>query len=386
MFGSTEFNSGSVNNPFSANTSGASRALTSLFDLEPRTKSSNAVEKNNPVQSNQSLGLKNDSDVANFLAARLASPSNSNSPYSAYDSSDSLVPSFLRDVASQFDNSNSADQFTDILNKAQKQITAAVDELHSILKGANVDLHDTANKLGAGLSQGLVRLGENLQTGEGKVTHSREEASYQLDAKAAFSITTQDGDTVELNFSSNNQVVAFSESQNSSDAKSKSAGIYISSDSQVSVSIRGDIDEDELEAIRSVISQVDDIAESFFGGDTEKALANLQGFDIDQNELSSVAFDLTRREQIAVSSYTEIAKLAPGHDQKALNQNNQGSVNQTEELINTIEARLESLSLIISNHYAEKDDQTSFAENKEVSLNLLRSLVSIRQDSKLGDR
>ncbi len=70
--------------------------------------------------------------------------------------------------------------------------------------------------------------------------------------------------------------------------------------SGISFSLKGELDEDELKSIADLIGQIQDLADTFFSGDIEKAFEEAMSLGFDDKELVGYALQLNRTTQTEV--------------------------------------------------------------------------------------
>jgi hypothetical protein len=129
--------------------------------------------------------------------------------------------------------------------------------------------------------------------------------SFSLDLK------TQDGDSVKILF--DNQQSQHASFAAVNDGNGNSSAIFQLSQSHSSsfqFQVQGDLDEDELEAISKLISDVSEISNEFFNGDVQKAFESASEFKMDKTELSSMNLLLTKSQTYSATSYREVQNNA----------------------------------------------------------------------------
>jgi len=119
-------------------------------------------------------------------------------------------------------------------------------------------------------------------------------ASYDFAQKNtfSFSLTTADGDKVYIRASA---AEAYS-AQRSNDDSGRRQSISFSNNLQFSLSVEGELDEDELEAINDLLGQVNDLASDFFSGDYDQAFKEALDIGYDASEITGFALRLTHTE------------------------------------------------------------------------------------------
>jgi len=108
----------------------------------------------------------------------------------------------------------------------------------------------------------------------------------------SFSLTTADGDKVNITASA---AEAYS-AQRSSDENGRSQSISFSNNQHFSLSVEGELDEGELEAINDLLGQVNDLASDFFAGDYDQAFKEALDIGYDATEITGFALRLTHTE------------------------------------------------------------------------------------------
>ncbi|WP_166422779.1 DUF5610 domain-containing protein [Paraglaciecola sp. 20A4] len=79
----------------------------------------------------------------------------------------------------------------------------------------------------------------------------------------------------------------------------------------LSFTVEGELDEDELKAIGSLVSDVSDLADEFFHGDIESAFNQALKLGYDEKELTGFALQLTRQEQTqSIQAYESVSHFS----------------------------------------------------------------------------
>ena len=108
----------------------------------------------------------------------------------------------------------------------------------------------------------------------------------------SFSLTTADGDKVNITASA---AEAYSARQTRDESGSRQS-ITFSNNQQFSLSVDGELDEGELEAINDLLAQVNDLASDFFAGDYDQAFKEALDIGYDASEITGFALRLTHTE------------------------------------------------------------------------------------------
>lgn len=109
-------------------------------------------------------------------------------------------------------------------------------------------------------------------------------------------IRTQDGDVVKLSFTASDTMKA----KVDPDGGKLVGELQLSSSVQqkISVTVRGDLSDEEAEAIRSVLEQVGELADDFFSNDIAGAFETASAFQVDGEQLARVNLNLHVQERV----------------------------------------------------------------------------------------
>ncbi|UTA49373.1 DUF5610 domain-containing protein [Simiduia sp. 21SJ11W-1] len=119
-----------------------------------------------------------------------------------------------------------------------------------------------------------------------------------------FSVTTQEGDKVQISASS------FFKANYAANGNGASASLRQGESFQLK--IQGDLNEDELAAINDLLGQVNDLADQFYGGDLQAAFESALALDFDANEIAGFALDLQQTQvQKVRTTYGQPAQASP---------------------------------------------------------------------------
>ncbi len=110
----------------------------------------------------------------------------------------------------------------------------------------------------------------------------------------AFSLTTADGDKIEI----------LASALKAGELKQGEGGTQVSYAEQnaFAFSVDGELDEDELKAVNDLLSQVNNVAESFFGGNLEQAFDQAINMGFDTDEIKDFSLKLTQTSTTQVQS------------------------------------------------------------------------------------
>lgn len=126
---------------------------------------------------------------------------------------------------------------------------------------------------------------------------------YSESESLSLTVKTRDGDEVTINFASaQSQSASFAAA---SDGNGNSAAVFNLSRSEASsyqFSVKGDLDEGEIDALNELIKDVGEISNEFFDGDVQKAFEMATQFDMDTSELAAMDLTLTKTQTYAAAA------------------------------------------------------------------------------------
>lgn len=220
----------------------------------------------------------------------------------------------------------SSTELQEMLVQAREGANTGIDE--AIEELDNLSILD--ENLGKGIEKARNLINEGLDKTENELDDAAQarsnipnsRASHAIDANFSnylsqanssdLSITTADGDIVNISFS------AFKESQSSRHlsyfSQQDTNGISYqknsasSSGMNFSFSVEGELDEDELKAIHSLIEDISKIENDFFSGDIDKVFNKAVELGYDEEQLSSFNLELKQSQVSRISqAYSEVA-------------------------------------------------------------------------------
>ncbi|HSB96469.1 MAG TPA: DUF5610 domain-containing protein [Spongiibacteraceae bacterium] len=226
----------------------------------------------------------------------------------------------------------SKDDLAKLLQQARKGAESGFDQAVAQLKG-NGSLDDS---LSSGISSALQKVDKGfddlakqlgLTTDTTAATANPAPAAptstlSQLAAsyKASFSskqsvdllVKTADGDTVHLQLGVNNKQSVRASYQADASGQRLSVSSSQKSSAGLSISVDGDLDQDELQALNDLLDQVGDLADTFFSGDVASAFQQAGALDFNNPELSSLSLNLHSETRVRekVAAYQQVQSLA----------------------------------------------------------------------------
>ena len=179
-----------------------------------------------------------------------------------------------------------------------------------VLEGNVAEQVDATEKL---TFEGLAKLSPTQPKTETEATQAPSTTSgvavaerYQNAEDFSLKLKTRDGDEVEISFSRNFEAQGrFGFSQ---DGEGNSAAVLDVSQSEKTgygFSVKGDLSEDELKAIQTLVQDVGKLAKDFFGGDVQKAFEQAPDVRFDSSQLASMNLTMSRSESYSAARVYE---------------------------------------------------------------------------------
>ena len=217
-------------------------------------------------------------------------------------------------VGAAFANIDSEDKegLNNRLDAARAGIEKGFNEAKDILEGLGVfkeNIEKNANNTYERLQSGLDTISANIQAGN-PITqglfetqqNSQSSLSVLLTQSFNFELTTADGDKVSIKI---DKLDAATESSDGSSRLSQ-AGYQLS--------IEGDIDAEEQKAIDNLLAEMTAVADTYFSGNTQAALEQVNNMGYNTSEIASFTLNLREVQQTkATSAYQTINELPEGN-------------------------------------------------------------------------
>ena len=198
-------------------------------------------------------------------------------------------------------NSLSGTSPTEAVAAVNDATTAAIQQTSQALTPSNSGVAPT------GLDTAISQIQDQLQSlfsaylanadaaqGGSSVTASG--AKLITNAKGILEIHTQEGDTVTLSFASKSEVSVQNLQAGNGTSQFSSSDIQAFSKSRVSMSVQGDLNADELQAVQDLLGQVNQLADGFFSGDMNAVLSQAGGLKLDSSQLTDYSLHLALKQ------------------------------------------------------------------------------------------
>jgi hypothetical protein len=166
------------------------------------------------------------------------------------------------------------------------------------------------------IQQGLSELSDELFNPQQSQNIQMVAQSMELSEheSASISITTLDGDNVNINFSNDMNL----QSGQSSKAGQVINELSLSNNRTFSFSVEGVLDKKELKAVAELVKDISKLADDFFNGNIEKAWQQANELDFEPKQIAQYALDFEEVKQVSIKqnysfdkSASPIAVLSP---------------------------------------------------------------------------
>ena len=194
-----------------------------------------------------------------------------------------------------------SDSLSDEIGLTRDKVLAGLDQLkQQYIESDEVPQPQAQSKE----EQGVVIETQDLRRSLGSQLANFSAAQVGEARDFSFELRTQDGDTVTINASA---LYAAQASQSSSSRD----GVNVSSlnfesyeESSFNLTIEGELDEGELQAINDLLSNVNSLADDFYNGDLSIAFDKALSLGFDSDEISGFALSLTQVKSVrAIQAY-----------------------------------------------------------------------------------
>jgi len=188
---------------------------------------------------------------------------------------------------------------TDIGNSSHSHHRGVEEEQnHSFQNKLNDDSYHPSERIGSGLASTEM----SVQGVATSISHSAE-----------IQVTTQQGDvvTISLNQSAQSSRSVFQAEQGKTNVSAYSESY--SYESGFSMSVEGDLNEDEQKSLSDLINKMSKVSDKFFKGNVESAFKHALKVGFDTEQIAGFSMDLSREKSVqAVSAYQQT--IVPEHN------------------------------------------------------------------------
>ncbi len=229
----------------------------------------------------------------------------------------------------------SEERLKTVFESAQSAVSKGIEDateklagLEWLTDGVKTNIADTKTQIDKGFDTLSDRFFETQKAAEIEAIKSgaaiSSETQYRRTSSTDIQIETRDGDTVSLSLSAlqayQEQIAAARVDSDSGSASEYSR--YTSSQSEFAFefSLDGELDDAELEAINSLVTDLADVADTFFSGDMKSAFEQGLKLGYNSDELSGFAMNLNYTESFRQSSAAAAYGKTQGNSENNLGQ------------------------------------------------------------------
>ena len=206
------------------------------------------------------------------------------------------------------------DKLKGMLSDARKGVQIGIDDAVDELKESGVlndETQEGINKSKEGIFNGLDEFEDNLFNPMPASVGVTQAQYASLSNNAQYSFTTAEGDEVTISFAD-----AFKSQSASSYQRGKEGEAFVSESSQsrelsFSMSVNGDLNDKEQEAINELMENLQNVSKTFFSGDLDQAFEEAQELSLGNEQLVAFSMDLRQTKTVAAIKGYEENKPAP---------------------------------------------------------------------------
>lgn len=201
------------------------------------------------------------------------------------------------------------DKLKNMLNDARTGVQTGIDDAVDELKGTGVfndEMQEGIDKSKEGIFEGLDEFEQNLFNPQ-PASVSVSQAQYvSMSSNAEYKFTTAEGDEVSISFADAFESQSASGYQQSNNSESFTSSSSQSRELSFSMSVNGDLNEDEQDAINAMMEELQGVSKTFFSGDLDQAFEKAQELSLGSEQLVAFSMDLRQTKTVAtVKSYEQ---------------------------------------------------------------------------------
>ena len=192
------------------------------------------------------------------------------------------------------------------VEKGFKEATKILKDLDMLSPEISATIDQTKEMTFEALA-GLAPTSDSAPTRETSISAAER---YSKAESFSMDVMTQEGDKISINFSSEASITASLGAYSDGDSSAVSFGIDRNASSNYSFSVEGDLNEEELDALTSLIQDINLIAEDFYSGDVQDAFEQATELEMDKSQLMNLNVTMTQSASYtAVAAYEQVQQL-----------------------------------------------------------------------------
>lgn len=239
---------------------------------------------------------------------------------------DAVIDTVMQQVGKRIDQARlsgaSDDDLQSMFDAARSGVETGFKQAREQIDAINKLNEPLAEKIDAaeqGIYDGIDELEENTFNPQAEIikanTVEYAKAYERTNNSFEFELTTQEGDVVKIKVMSN-----YESYQEALSASGNGKELYASYSEQNNSSgfnllVKGDLNDDEMAAIESLMSQVNDLADEFYTGDLGTAFDMAMNLTSDADQIAQFSLDL-KQSQVSAYEYGAMKGEALGNNGK----------------------------------------------------------------------
>jgi hypothetical protein len=193
------------------------------------------------------------------------------------------------------------------VEKGFKEATEILEKLNMLTEDTSATIDQTKDLT----FEALAAIAPTASTEDVAATSSQTSISaaerYSKAESFSMEVMTQEGDKVSIYFDSEASITASLGAYTDGESSAVSYGIDRNASSNFSFSVEGDLNEEELDALTSLIQDINLIAEDFYSGDVQDAFNQAAELEMDKSQLMNLNVTMTQSTSYsAVAAYEQV--------------------------------------------------------------------------------
>ncbi|MGH1462634.1 MAG: DUF5610 domain-containing protein [Neptuniibacter sp.] len=193
------------------------------------------------------------------------------------------------------------------VEKGFKEATEILDELGMLNEETTANIEQTKDltfEALAGLAPGSNETAPSRQVSLSAAERFSQSESFSL------KVMTKEGDKVTIKFNGSETETTSLGYYSDDEASAVSFGVDRTESSSYKFSVKGDLNEEELDALQTLIQDINLIAEDFFSGDIQDAFEQATELEMDKSQLMNLNVSMSQSVSYsAVTAYQEVQQM-----------------------------------------------------------------------------
>lgn len=192
------------------------------------------------------------------------------------------------------------------VEKGFKEATEILKELDMFTADISATIDQTKDLTFEALA-GIAPSGETSSSRQTSISAAER---YSKAESFSMDVMTKEGDKVSIRFNSEASQTASLGAYSDDNSSAISYGIERNASSSYSFSVEGDLNEEELDALTTLIQDINLIADDFYSGDVQDAFEQATELEMDKSQLMNLNVTMTQSASYsAVAAYEQVQQL-----------------------------------------------------------------------------